>query len=202
MNTLLAALALFLAPSIVFIEPYQIISELYQIISRPVSSNLRTFSNNLRARFKTCKLTSIFNFPFPLMCCHELPPGIVDVALALLTAEAMLRADGPQVIVVYAGGAHIRNQAGFPWHCEKKCWLDVNIFFCNHKLGFLFWFCSWKHPLYIVEDHRDFLLRLALLFAFPFQHFGLLETFQVRLTTYWYHNICIEYVTVDKLSVK
>eukprot|EP00434_Breviolum_minutum_P009050 symbB.v1.2.007969.t2/scaffold465.1/size200768/5 len=38
---------------------------------------------------------------------------IVDVALALLTAEAMLRADGPQVIVVYAGGAHIRNQVKF-----------------------------------------------------------------------------------------
>lgn len=142
MNTLLAALAFFLAPSIAFIEPYQIISELYHIISRRVSSNLRTFSNNVRARFKTCKLTSIFNFPFPLMCCHELPPGIVDVALALLTAEAMLRADGPQVIVVYAGGAHIRNQAGFPWHCEKTCWLDVNIFFAIINMVSFFGFVA------------------------------------------------------------
>ena len=136
------------------------------------------------------------------MCCHELPPGIVDVALALLTAEAMLRADGPQVIVVYAGGAHIRNQAGFPWHYEKKCWLDVNIFFGNHKLCFLFGFVAGNNLFILSRIIWDFLLRFTLLFAFPFQHFGLLETFQVRPTKYWYHNICIEFVTVDKLSVK
>lgn len=69
---------------------------------------------------------------------------------------------------------------------RKKKLVGCEHFFCNHKHGFLFWFCSWKQPLYIVQDHRDFLLRLALLFAFPFQHFGLLQTFQVRLTTYWY----------------
>lgn len=81
----------------------------------------------------------------------------------------------------------------------------------------------WKQPLlylyfsfFLVFAERrsswlgiiwDFLLRLpggffTLVFAVPFQHFGLSETFQVRLTTYWYHNICIEYVTVDKLPVK
>eukprot|EP00435_Cladocopium_sp_Y103_P048105 s2099_g14.t1 len=36
---------------------------------------------------------------------------IVDVALALLTAEAILRTQGRAVIVVYAGADHIRKQA-------------------------------------------------------------------------------------------
>ena len=66
-------------------------------------------------RFKTYKFFELFSTVlFPSCVAMSSPPtGIVDVALALLTAETMLRTDGPQlVIVVYAGGAHIRNQAG------------------------------------------------------------------------------------------
>ena len=72
--------------------------------------------------------------------------------------------------------------------------------FCNHKLGFE---ClagnNCGKEFFLVGDHLGFLfvrfpggsfsLRFFLYFAFPFQHFGLFETFQVSLTTYWYHNI-------------
>lgn len=47
-----------------------------------------------------------------ISCCQFVGHrGIVDVALALLTAEAMLREHGRVVIVVYAGADHIRKQA-------------------------------------------------------------------------------------------